>query len=195
MRHVIFLNGPPGSGKDTLGIKLAQTYSGFEIIKFAWEVKERCHALYGRHDYPHDYFEECKDLPTDFFLGKTPRQAYIAFSETYLKPLHGEQIFGKLLLKRMTSSLSSSRGFIITDSGFASEAAPLMAHYGKNNCVLVRIHAESRYKSFDNDSRSYLHLPIETVDVYNNESKSSFLNHGTRQLDNLLQSMLMYQWI
>jgi hypothetical protein len=192
MRPIIFLNGPPGSGKDTLGIKLAQTYTGFEIAKFAWEVKERCHALYGRPDYPYDYFEECKDLPNEFFLGKTPREAYIAFSEMYMKPLHGEGVFGELLLKRMAGQLSYARGFVITDSGFESEAQALLKHYGVNNCLLVRIHGRG---DFSKDSRSYLYLPIESVDIYNNSSRSDFLAYGAKRLDHILQSMLTGQWL
>jgi len=105
---ILLLNGPPGSGKDHAARVIRDRYFGrVAITKFAKVLKERTHALYGLGEtdpvegtfkpYAHDEYENVKDTPLDEFLGLTPRQAYIGVSERYFKPMHGEQVFGKLL--------------------------------------------------------------------------------------------------
>ncbi len=84
---IILVNGPPRSGKDTIGQLLCQRLP-LVLDKFARKLKEAAHALYGMPELPHDHFEACKDTPLEQFFGKSPRQVYIAVSETYFKPLH-----------------------------------------------------------------------------------------------------------
>lgn len=186
MQQIIFFNGPPYSGKDTLATEFAKMAPAYKVVKFAQVLKERTHALYGAPDLPHDFFEKTKDQPHTLFFGKTPRQAYIAVSESYMKPLHGEEIFGKLLLGSL-QDYPKAKGFLISDSGFAPEAVPLIRHYGVENCLLVRIHAEGRGCSFNGDSRSYIELPIETIDLNNNGTKDSFLTAGMFEIGRVLQ--------
>ena len=187
-RPVIFLNGPPRCGKDTLAEHIAKVLPGFTVVKFAHVLKEKTHALYGAPEIPHDFFEHCKDELSTFFLGVTPRQAYIAVSEKLLKPLHGEEIFGELLVNKM--STLNGRAFIISDSGFVSEANPVLKEYGAENCALIRIHAKGRGCSFRNDSRSYINLPCESFDIENNGTIDQFLKRGTWRLQCILQEMV-----
>ncbi len=181
---VVFVNGPPRSGKDTVGDILCKHGSGRRLIqKFAMEVKERAHAAFRIVDatgraVPHDYFENQKEVPLDCFLGLSPRQAYIEFSERFYKPLFGERIFGTLLARRLELTLlaaSKQKGFrhapdafTITDSGFAEEAIPIVRMFDAENCTLVRVRRNSC--DFDSDSRSYIDLSslgVKTVNVEN----------------------------
>ena len=181
---VVFVNGPPCSGKDTVGDILFRCGSGRRLAqKFAMEVKERTHAAFRIVDktgrpVPHDYFEKQKEVPLDCFLGLSPRQAYIEFSERFYKPLFGERIFGTLLARRLELTLLAASkqkffrhvpdAFTITDSGFAEEAVPVVRMFDAENCTLIRVHREGC--NFDSDSRSYIDLSslgVKTVDVEN----------------------------
>ena len=185
---VVFLNGPPRSGKDTLAGHIVRTFPEFKAIKFAEILKNATHHYHGITARTHDAFEDVKDIPNDLFGGLTPRQAYIHLSEKVLKPIKGPTVFGDMLLETMIND--PAKGFVISDSGFHDEAMPLIAHYGRHNCILVRIHADDRGCTFQNDSRSYLDLPIETIDLFNNAGEVSFLYESKLKLDPILQSMI-----
>lgn len=186
MRPLILLNGPPGSGKDTLAQHLRDKNRNFEILHFAKILKERTHALYGNSLLEYDYFDGCKNKPNDFFLGLTPRQAYINVSEVYIKPIHGTKFFGDALVKTIRSSFYLARGFITADSGFAEEAEPVINCMGRENTLLVRIRDRG---SFANDSRSFIELPVNTLDISNDRSELDFLNIAEEAIGYALQSM------
>ena len=181
---VVFVNGPPGSGKDTVGDILCAHGSGRRLVqKFAHEVKERTHAAFRIVDergrpVAHDYFEKQKEVPLECFLGLSPRQAYIEFSERFYKQLFGQDVFGRLLAKRLELTLlaaSKKKGFAhvpdaftITDSGFEAEAVPIVEMFDAENCTLIRVHRKGH--DFLGDSRSYIDLSslgVKAVDVDN----------------------------
>jgi len=167
MTKVIFLNGPPRCGKDTSAIIL-QRFLGETAMRmaFANHLKIATHASLGlRGEF--DQFENSKDQPMAEFFGKTPREAYIAHSELYMKPTYGLDIYGQLWL-RNAMMWSKVEYWIIPDSGFVFEAQPVMEHYGIGNCLLLRIHRDGY--DFNGDSRSYITLPCETKDITNNTS-------------------------
>lgn len=183
---IIFLNGPPRCGKDTVGRRIASILNTNgrntigHVFKFAEHLKLAAHYAYGLDEMAADSFEGAKDTPLPFFFGKTPREVYIALSETYFKRLHGPRVFGQLLLRELARFDGTMIGRdlvpIITDSGFLEEAQVLIDHYGTADACLVRITREGC--DFSKDSRSYwdppagvriLTLanngPLESVDV------------------------------
>ena len=171
MTKIILLNGPPRCGKDYAGNLL--TGPGARVAKFAHVLKERTHAAYSilhrGQPAPHDWFETTKDEPCGEFLGRTPREAYIAFSEQFMKPLHGVDIFGRLLLAELAKHEDDL--VIVTDSGFREEAEVLVKHYGAHNVRHVRLHREGR--TFSGDSRGYIDLTdlgVDPIDVDNNST-------------------------
>lgn len=181
MNHrLIFLNGPPRSGKDFAGGIL---YDRSDLgrtnmdAKLSAILKVRTHALYLLFDHfsqPlwHGHFENYKDTPIPEFYGLTPRQAYIAVSESWMKPTHGQGFLGELLVAKLRSfekQVSGRWTHIITDSGFVEEAESLVDAYGKDNCTLVRIYREGY--DFSSDSRSYIALDIPTFFVDNDGGK------------------------
>lgn len=167
---IILVNGPPRAGKDTA----YEAYPDGVRCKFAQAVKEGTHAAFGLDPkvYNMDYFESTKEVPNSLFFGKTPREAYIAYSEMFMKPFTGDpQVFGKLLVRWIEDWVDQWGGsgpFIVTDSGFREEAEAVIDAFGAENVKLVRVHRECC--DFDGDSRSYIDLSdlgVEEEDVVN----------------------------
>ena len=165
---LVLLNGPAGSGKDTAGRAIA-VQMGAKVVKFAEALKLTTHALYGLDGAHAAAFEHVKDAPCGLFFGRSPRQAYIEVSERMVKPVLGDDFFGRVLAQRLIGLRDSFiEPAVATDSGFAGEAAPVVDALGAANVLLVRIHADGRGKDFQGDSRGYISLPgVTTLDVHN----------------------------
>lgn len=169
---LVLLNGPPRCGKDTGARRLVERGGGLIARQgFADPLKLGAHAAHGLLDaagraLPVDAFEAVKDQPRPEFFGRTPREAYIAHSEAYLKPLHGPDIFGRLFRRDLEAV--SAPLVVVPDSGFAAEAEPLAAAIGRPRVLLVRVHAPTRGCSFAGDSRSFIALPgVRLVTLHN----------------------------
>ena len=168
MPKYVILNGPPKSGKDTIGrlINFALASSGRQSIidKFAEPLKAAASAIFClTHAERLHYFENpvVKDHPSKRFLGKTPRQVLISLSEDWFKPTFGKDVFGRLMIQR-TAHLE---GFtVITDCGFDEELEP----FDKTDIAVVRLHRSGC--NYANDSRSYIRRDdIFVFDVDNND--------------------------
>lgn len=165
MTHVIFLNGPPRSGKDTAAKMLARMLPRAAVYAMAEPLKRATHALFaalrgsGLSAPAVDAFENCKDEPNAFFFGLTPRRAYITTSEKLLKPSFGQDFFGRLLLRKVlarssvsTWLFSSISTWLVSDSGFVPEIEVVAERIGANNCTVIQISREG--KDYSGDSRS-----------------------------------------
>lgn len=175
-QKIILINGPPRSGKDTVG-QILRLHFHATVDKFARVLKDKAHELYGMSNLSHDAYEEKKEDQLPVFLGKTPREVYIALSETYFKPLHGIDIFGKLLwqdIRRVDGIIA------ITDSGFEPEARYLIDQVGPENVRLIRVYRDGC--DFSNDSRSYINLgpDVLTFDLVNDGTLQG-LEHEVRE--------------
>jgi len=181
---IILFNGPPRCGKDTAGELLRELVDGPHFItKFAKPVKEGVHKSLGLN-VPYDYFEHVKDEAVEEFHYQVPRKAYISYSEDYMKPNFGNDIFGKLTRNEIHSRIGQDPwtdvdNYIvgITDSGFVEEAQVLIDWIGSRNVVLVHLHREGC--SFEGDSRSHLDLPVRTM-AYNNDGTVEDLKNFVR---------------
>lgn len=171
---ILLLNGPPRSGKDTIAqILQKRASSSIHLEKFALPIKTCVPLAFSidRETWNNELDTASnKDLPNDLFYGETPRDVQISFSEDWLKPLCGKDIFGKLALRRL--EWICTRGFgtvIFSDSGFAPEAQVLIDRFGAEAIQLWRINREGcNYKG---DSRGYINLDgVRTYDVPNNGS-------------------------
>lgn len=175
-KYAILLNGPPRVGKDHAANVLLREFKICRKLKFSNPLKLGVHASYGvDDDLNPDFFEDVKDEPNDIFFGMTPRQAYIYHSEEYMKPLHGKDVYGRILTNtvkhdRFQPSNALNKVYIIPDSGFVDETKPLIKEIGADNVLLVRLHSSlnGRELDFIGDSRSYLDLPnVEAMDLVN----------------------------
>lgn len=188
MTKIILFNGPPRSGKDTLAAMLQGELSASKAMlftsveKFAAPLKRTACSIYCNGNtqewYKYDS-AELKDTPSDNFFGKTPREVQIAISEQYMKPVHGEAVFGKMLVKNIKRALVTAEGtkppydgFLISDSGFRQEAEELIKEFGAENVILVRLVREGF--TYEGDSRDYINLDdlgVVTYDITNVEGQ------------------------
>lgn len=166
---VIFLAGPPRAGKDTLARELMRV-DGYRSVGRVEKMAGLLDAM-TRPFFPTDlafqlYRETLKDAPCPFLNGQSLRSWYQYLSEEVIKPKLGPDAFGKSLLERVREDLAQGRVIIVSDSGFACEARPIIEHVGVGNCVQVRI--ERRGCSFRGDTRGWWTLPgLRTVRVRN----------------------------
>lgn len=183
MTKIIFLNGAPRAGKDCCASAIVKEYHSAHRLGFADHLKRATHAAYGMFDVPAFYFENVKDQPNDLFLGLSPRQAYIKHSESYMKPIHGDKVFGDLWL-RGAQALPSPEIIAVPDSGFAPEAEPGINWVGPDNCMLIRVRRDGC--DFSNDSRSHIDLPVHTVEIWNNSTLADLHNALQCEIDGWL---------
>ncbi len=171
-QKLILLNGPSRSGKDTAARFLASVIPNSIRIGFADHLKNATHAAYGLGSIAFDAYEQCKDVPSDDFLGLTPRHAYIAHSEMYMKKLHGKHVFGTFYTR--AAIRAGAEIMFASDSGFVDEAENQIERVGRENVLLLRIYRNGH--NFSHDSRSYIELPnVYTIDIENNTTVEDYL--------------------
>ena len=92
----------------------------------------------------------------------------ISLSEDWAKTIFGKRVFGNITKNIIDNN--SNNIFLISDSGFQEEAAALVEHFGKENCLLIRL--KRKDTNFDNDSRSYWEniFDIKEITLYNDKS-------------------------
>lgn len=168
-RRLILFNGPARSGKDTAADHLVQS-KGAYAFKFSGPIKAAIKATFDLHPDEVDYVESIKDEPTVIFEGLSYRNAQISFSEGWLKPTFGQEVFGRLAARRLRNNMTQDpvqRLYVCSDSGFASEVEPLLEVFKPENVLLVCIYRDG--KTFEGDSRSYIKLPgVTTISLTNN---------------------------
>jgi len=146
---VILLNGAPRSGKDTLSkeIRAVAAIEGLRVtgVSIGHKLKDITHAAYNAvNGSPHSLtvphwqaFEGTKDQPNEFFLGITPRRAYIAMHEA-LQFQHGDTFLADRLAEALESDRASDRCVVVTDIGNYDEAKS----FSKFQPTLVRVGRE-----------------------------------------------------
>lgn len=166
-KHVVFLNGPPGCGKDLVASHLVQ-YLAFERMKFAAPIKRMAAGLLNISLESLERLKEtefaalCKETRIQDGAFGTERYEYgekdtlrrflIRLSEEFLKPTYGDTFFGRVAVREFKRSSYSL--IVFTDSGFVTEADTVIREVGRENTILIRLHRDGA--TFDNDSRSYL---------------------------------------
>lgn len=158
MKQILILNGPPGCGKDKLADHLVANYANFKKAKFANELKKMTHRAYNTTQQEADAYEHVKDVPSVEFFGLTPRQAYIGFSENFIKKMHGKDFFGLLLAPHIqTRHQKEDDVFVISDGGFSEEVDPLITTFGAKVITIVRLTKEGCDFAASGDSRRYIY--------------------------------------
>ena len=159
----ILLNGPPRVGKNSIGRMLWSVLPQCDSFKFAQPIIDFMWKEFGIR------MEEVeKDKPHPALFGRTPREAAIRYSESFCKPLFGIDYFGKRAVDVIlqAEAVAQTRVAIFTDSGFVSEARPVVDALGAGNVLQVRLHRLAH--TFQGDSRSYWdHLQIPHIDFEN----------------------------
>lgn len=178
--HFVLFNGPPRSGKDTAGHAVRRHFQNFMSVrweKFSLPNKFAFAGMMnaGIDDFGNvDIYEETKAaiVPT---LGVSYRQWQIDFSEKFMKPVYGNDIFGRLLLDRCKVRLNEPNWICpVSDCGFQVEADVLAHSFNLEKCLLITIRREGC--SFEGDSREWVQ-PVQNMahrTLYNNKSKEEF---------------------
>lgn len=167
----ILLNGPPRSGKDTIGSALSQLTGAAGCMKFSEPIRTFMQLTFGI-----DMDIVAKDLPHTELHGRTPRQVAIQYSESFIKPLFGIEFFGRALARRMKAMIDQTSHVYVTDSGFPGEARALGAAIGYENVLQVILDRPGC--TFAHDSRSYWNvLDIGHVDFTNDCATLIDLQH------------------
>ena len=181
MTKIILFNGPASSGKDTMSNQLATRIPRSLMVKFAEPLKKMAMHMYCDSDsqkFHHYDSPEEKVKANVTFLGKSCRQVQIDISEVYMKPVHGQDVMGKFLVKKIEAESENHDVFFVSDSGFRPEAEVLVNEYGAQNILLIRLIRKGEledivpYVKFAGDSRSYIDLSdldVKTIDVKNTE--------------------------
>ena len=158
---LIVLNGPPRSGKDTIGNMLGSLGDDIYVTKFAIPLKQMAHRLLGINDVDYDSFDDVKDKPHDDFHGLTPREFYIGLSEQFIKPMLGQGFLGSMLVRDIIREAEERSGtgrklnyVVVTDSGFKPELLRLVDEFGAQNMLLCHIFRPNT--NFIGDSRRYI---------------------------------------
>lgn len=155
-KFAIILNGPPRSGKDTIGRLLADAIPYSRCVKFASRLKKATHAMvdqlmgFGQRPVIEDEHEHEKEKIA--IAGKTWRECYIGVSELLCKPMFGSAFFGSMLASDIAQSTSLIS--IVTDGGFVEEFYALRALLGRDNILVVKVSRPGC--DFSRDSRGYL---------------------------------------
>ncbi len=162
--QVIILNGPPGSGKDTIANLLAQ--QGFTHRRFKEPLYRLTAMLFDMHP------DTLKELATNrdtkdteniriqhpkTKVLMTPREALMYTSEECLKPYMGKDFFGKLASSEINSDT------VFSDGGFEEEVDVLLENH---EVWIFRLHREGY--TFERDSRDYLE---KGINIYLEEGK------------------------
>ena len=174
---IILFNGPPRSGKDT-ATDFAMKHLGKRGVhyRFAAPLKDATHALFGLK-VSREHFDQCKNVPSELFLGMSPREAYIWMSEGAVKPKFGKDFFAKIAVhiisERIVSSGKSDGVVVVSDCGFAEEVDAIVDTFGAENVAVV--HIKRPGTDFANDSRSYItNVDCQKYLIHNNGGLGDF---------------------
>lgn len=186
---VVILNGPPGSGKDTLADHLVyNALQNAEKREFKTKLFEIAATLAGitvEHMVELNN-QETKNVPSpELPAGRSPRQWLIFVSEVMVKPHLGLRYFGKAAAKTLTNP---NTVYVFSDGGFDEEVVEVARKVGKENLLVVRLSRPD--KTFAGDSRRYLdpNNAGATIAVKNTKDQDSFLTEATIKVSAWLNS-------
>lgn len=151
---IVIMNGPPGSGKDTITNLLLDKhtahFSHWEFKRPMWDIA-RATLGYKYYTFKMLYDDRLfKEKPVTFLSGLTPREFFIHISESWCKPLFGEKYFGERAFAYVKGRPDN---IIFSDGGFPLELFPMLE--GGMKVLVVRLHRKNH--TFSGDSRNYLY--------------------------------------
>lgn len=203
---ILLINGPPSSGKDTLARAIYDYFyenpeqPECHFDRFSMPIKNAFSGMVGAKI---DQFgavrgwEDIKDTPVDYLNGKSYRQWQIDFSEHFMKPLYGEDCFGRLFCERIerlrdNGDLGFNHNYVeeslivVPDSGFQIEVDTIEKLLPNDEVLLLRLHRNGT--SFDNDSRGYV-IASQMMDISNNASQGVFEEWGRTVAHNFVRGI------
>lgn len=173
--HVIIINGPKFSGKDTLCNLLLKLFPGAIHARFKDVLYEYSHDLWNIKESQgltlEAWIELCndpdlKDVPVKWLANEkgkslSPRQALIHVSEDIIKEEYGPDGVAYLTVMRLQELYPDYKDklFIFSDGGFNNEIKSLMNDFGIRRKDVTIVRVDRKGCSFAGDSREYIHNP------------------------------------
>lgn len=149
---VLLLNGPPQAGKDEAAKAamraLQKAEAPFIHAKFSAPIK----GAWSGMGIP--YTEATKELPHPAF-GVSHRQWAIDFSEKFMKPLYGQDIFARLMISHLETF--GNETVVISDCGFQVEFEALLKWTRLTELWLITLTRRGvGITDFGSDSREFI---------------------------------------
>lgn len=155
---IIFLNAPPRAGKDTCAEIMKRLVLGMGEFKMSAVLKTAIADLFGLDHPRHQWAEKNKDTKSKMFgheIEYSYREIQIMLSEEFMKPNFGQDIFGRIAVRRLTGIMDKTH-FVISDVGFDHEVVPIIRGLAsKHEIRLLKITRPGC--DFSNDSRNWIH--------------------------------------
>ena len=163
MKKIIFLNGPPSCGKDTIANLLIEKYNGVNL-KFAQPIRNSVCGLFDIEDSMLDKVKNNKIENTSYRI----RDAMIDIGENIIKSKISRDWFGITLLNTIKKYHTNVDLIVISDLGFIREFEVIYNDLKDlYDIELWKIYRPNT--SFLNDSRNYIEYPkIKTRNISNN---------------------------
>ena len=206
--NIICLNGPPGSGKDTVG-RMIQDKIGnrVKVDKFASPLDDIARTILNLNDITkykeYQKWREIRKEETLLGYPTTMRKLLIAISEDLVKPQLGKEYFGLQAAKRVLDEYKYNKEYstetffqlkdviVFTDSGFCYEYEIFLSHIDsqklKIKTHLIQLHRPNC--SFKNDSREWVTDNTKGHLVINNIDNLDYLN---KEVDIVLQQIELF---
>lgn len=172
-RWVVFINGPPGVGKDLAAhyilnyVNMHASWLRPRELKISEPIKKATHTLFNV-DWTWNHFDHpgaperhaLKDVECPEFWGISPRQAYIDVA-TLIRDRYDIAFFGRMARRSMLRA-HGSQLFLISDAGFADELGPIVEMCSAERVLVIELSRDEH--SFASDSRS--NIADELKDMY-----------------------------
>jgi len=170
-KKVVIFNCPKRTGKDAVkDYILPLTFKeGFRTASFKEKLIEIALTVSNvTTDEWEARYEDFKDTPWQRLGGLSQREYLIHISENFVKPLHGEDYFGKALVDKIKST--QGKVFLIPDGGFDLEIKPLIDAFGEDNVLILQW---TRHNAdWEGDSRNWItSYPFITRHLSANDGK------------------------
>lgn len=176
MTYFVYLNGPPGVGKDVIANLLADKYENVVHVKFAQMLRDAVTGIFGIDE---EEYEAEKDNPLAIeavaFSGELQggveamsyREFVIRLSEKVLKPNFGKGYLGVALAERIKAfHFPVDVIYVVSDLGFNDELYELRDRVHCTDELLIHLYRKEL--NFDNDSRDYVTGVLRPVPVSTN---------------------------
>lgn len=185
---IVILNGPPGSGKDTIANYFVEHHPEYYTDSFKSALyKETC-DLYGFNITDFIRVHNNRDLKEEpYYFGLSTRQLLIDTSENHIKPVLGDDYFGALKGFEWKLMMDLGASFIISDGGFAPETNAVCDIVGFENVVIIRLLRDGY--TFEGDSRDYIRKSESKCSVYDLHLFDGEVGKACAEINNIINNL------
>lgn len=192
--YFVLFSGPPRAGKDTAAeAVMREFYYEYTMRweKFSFPNKRAFAGMMNAQCSPLGVvnpYEKTKDeiIPE---LGVSYRQWQIDYSEKYMKPLYGDDIFARLLLMRQRERIQTE-GYlcVVSDCGFQVEVDTLANAIPPKNLLFIKVIRDGC--TYDGDSRQDIRAPHSDFNyhvLYNDKDTTTWEKKASKLVGDFLK--------